>query len=167
MLLKKNEKDNILKRIDFLDSKPITYINDQLEYTKYRTIYKNDDYILRVRIYENYLFKVVIVFNFNNFDIKKTTNKYLRENNLLTLEESKLIHSMNIYIIEENTLRTREFAKENTILTKTGYQQILIYNATEVVLDYYNVLPEFDFNLMKYYRTIAYFDIGCHDKEDY
>lgn len=167
MFFKKNNDTNQLKRIDFLDSKPITYIKDQLTYIKYRDIYNNSNYSLSVRIYKDYLFKVVIVYNFDNFSIDITSNKYLKENNLLTDEEKNLTKSMNIYIIEENTLRTREFAREHTILTKNGYQQILVYNSAEVVLDYYNVLPEYDYNLMKYYRTMVFFDLACHDKEDY
>ena len=161
------KKTNIvgLERICCFDSKPFTYINDQLEYAKERYVINTPNLIIRVRIYNNWLFKVVLISDFSSFDISKTTNKYLSEQNLLTKEEQETIKSINIYIIEENTLRTREFAKDNTILTKKGYQQILIYNANEVVLDYYNVLPEFDFNLMKYYRTMVYFDLACHSKE--
>lgn len=167
MFFKKKETTDSLKRAGFLDAKPIEYLNDQLVYVKYRTIYETPDLILKVRVYHDYLFKVVIIYNFSHFNLAKTTNKYLHDNNLLTAEEANLNHSMNIYLIEENTLRTREFARANTFLTKKGYQQVLIYNREEVVFDYYNVLPEFDFNLMKYYRTMAFFDLACHDKEDY
>ncbi len=167
-MFKKNKNNDLtsLTRVGYLDGKPFEYINDQLEYAKERYVIHTNNLILRTRVYDNYLFKVVLISDFSSFDLSKTTNKYLRENNLLTDEEANLTKSMNIYIIEENTLRTREFAKNNTILTKNGYQQFLIYNAKETVLDYYNVLPEFDFNLMRYYRTIVFFDLACHDKED-
>ncbi len=167
MFKKNNNNDSTtLTRVGYLDGKPFEYINDQLEYAKERYVIHTDNLILRTRVYNDYLFKVVLISDFSSFDLSKTTNKYLRDNNLLTDEEANLTKSMNIYIIEENTLRTREFAKNNTILTKNGYQQFLIYNAKETVLDYYNVLPEFDFNLMRYYRTIVFFDLACHDKED-
>ena len=63
--------------------------------------------------------------------------------------------------------QTKEFALENTFMTNNGYQQVLIYNNEMVCLEYYKPLPEYDFQLMKYYRTAIFFDLACHDKEDY
>ncbi len=162
---KKKDTDGLLKRVGFLDSKPFTYLNDQLEYTKSRYIINTPELIIRTRVYHNYLFKIVLIADFNKFDLAKTTNSYLKKENLLNEDELNTEKSINLYIIEENTDRTKQFAKEHTYLAPNGYQQVLIYNAVEVVLDYYNVLPEHNFSLMQYYRTIVYFDLGCH-KED-
>lgn len=163
----KKKKDTVHGRVDFLDAKPFPYLNDQLEYAKERYVINTEGIIIRCRIYHDYLFKVVLISDFDKFDLAKCTNKYLKDNNLLTDEEKDLTKSMNIFVIEENTERTRIFAKEHTILTKNGYQQFLVYNDKEVVLEYFNELPLYDFNLMKYYRTMVFFDLACHDKEDY
>lgn len=67
------KKTNIvgLERIGCFDSKPFTYINDQLEYAKERYVINTPNLIIRVRIYNNWLFKVVLISNFSSFDISK------------------------------------------------------------------------------------------------
>lgn len=166
-IFRRKKEIDPLAPIGFLDSKPFPYLNDGLEYAKDRIVIKKDNYLIRTRVLDDVLFKFTLVEKLPGFILEETTSKYLKANNLLTLEEQEAKFSVNIYVINTYNEEAINFAKANTVLTKKGFQQILLYNHNEVRLDYFNVLPEFDFNLMKYYRIAVYFDLACYDQEDY
>lgn len=151
----------------YFDSRTFDYFNASLEYAKDRIILEDESCIIRGRVYLGWLFKFVLVKDFIKFNYNKTTNTHLIKKDLLTEEEKNTTKSINIYVIEYKDRQTKEFALENTFMTNNGYQQVLIYNNEMVCLEYYKPLPEYDFQLMKYYRTAIFFDLACHDKEDY
>lgn len=153
--------------VGYFDSRPFSYMNESLEYAKDRIVVENDSYIIRMRVHMGWLFKFVLVKEFNKFTMETTTLAYLKKQDKLLDEELKCTNSVNIYVIGESSEQTKYFANDNTFLTKQGYQQVLVYNQNEVTVEYFNVLPEHDFNLMRYYRTAIFFDLACHDKEDY
>ncbi len=166
-IFKKKKPVDPLAFVGFLDSKPFHYFNEGLLYAKNRIVKKTSSYVIFTRNYNGVLFKFTLVNDFPNFNILETTIKCLEEENLLSEEEKDTSKSVNLYVIDDYSDDAKKFAKENTFLAKKGYQQILLYNKDEVRLDYFSPLPEFDFELMKFYRTAVFFDLACHDQEDY
>lgn len=158
--LKKKPKVK-LDCLGYYDTKQYHSFEYSLIYAKDVEIIKNDFVKVYSRIYKDTILVIVLVDNEEGFDDTQYNYEALKDkiDEKITEKHNSVV---NIIVFQNKNEKTISIAKKSLVNTKKEINQILVYNETDVRLEYYRPVPTF-YQLYRGYAEAIYFDLAAID----
>ncbi len=150
-----------LKSIGHYDTRTFPSFRFSLEYAQYQLIYENEHLRSYCRASRRALIFQTIIEDATGFELNQKTVDFLEEKRREFPIEDK---SSRIYlwIFRQDNAQTEEIAQRVLTNNKKIFNHVLIYNETEVRLEYYRPVPNF-YALYQDYSVAIYEDLAAID----
>ncbi len=159
---KKTEKEK-LNCLGIFDCKPFDFFESGMVYAKDVLIEEKKEYKIYARMHKKTVLIFALILDETNFNLDYFNIKNLEPLLNAHLNESYQ-QSVLLIVFQNSNETTIGFAKNVLTNTKKELNQILIFNAAKVRLEYYRPIPTFYNKIYQSYLEAIYFDLACIDK---